>query len=83
MSALRKRCGNAKSKVALVKDHDADDFKEPVKKKIRFGVSTTEEVEASKKPVEVKNTNKSTMWPVRVFGSWLSEHNERPEEKCP
>ena len=32
---------------------------------------------------EVKNTIKNTNWAMRVFGAWLSEHNEHSEEKCP
>lgn len=41
-----------------------------------------EEVEAFKKSLEVKNTNKSTTWAVRAFYSWLEEHNQRSDEKC-
>ena len=62
---------------------DADDFEEAKPKKPRFAVAVPEDTEASKKPVEVKNTERSTMWAVRAFYSWVEEHNERSDEKCP
>ena len=41
-------------------------------------------MEASKKPVEVKNTTKSTMWAVHAFYAWLGEHNEQcADNQCP
>lgn len=44
-----------------------DDSEQSKTKKRRFAASLPEEVEAFKKSLEVKNTNKSTMWAVRAF----------------
>ena len=73
----------SEGRVAANSDDDFEGSKPPQAKKRRFAVSVAEEVESSKKPLEVKNTQKSTMWAVRAFYSWLEEHNDRSEEKCP
>ena len=36
-----------------------------------------------KKPIIVKNTQKSTMWAARVFTSWAKEQNKRSDQECP
>ena len=49
-------------------------------KKRRFG---PRKYSPARKLLKVKNTQKSTMWAVRAFYSWLEEHNDCSEEKCP
>ena len=44
---------------------------------------SSEEIETAKKPVIVKNTQRSTVWAVRVFTLWVEEWNERHDQKCP
>ena len=44
---------------------------------------SSEEIETAKKPVIVKNTQRSTVWVVRVFTLWVEEWNERHDQKCP
>ena len=82
-----KRLSLAPSKkrdTATVANSDVDDdFQEAKPKKPHFVVATPEDTEASKKPVQVKNTERSTMWAVRAFCSWVEEHNECSDEKCP
>ena len=61
----------------------SDEFQE--KKKKRFVVVDKEELTASKKAIEVKNTEKSTKWATNTFFCWLADHNERCEadDQCP
>ena len=49
----------------------------------RFVAVSEADVDASKKPIVVKNTEKATAWAVGVFMSWIEERNERNEEQCP
>ena len=49
----------------------------------RFVAVSEADVDASKKPIVVKNTEKATTWAVGVFMSWIEERNERNEEQCP
>jgi len=44
---------------------------------------SSEEIETAKKPVIVKNTQRSTVWAVRAFTLWVEEWNERRDQKCP
>ena len=79
MSSKRKRQRKAGD------DHEgslSDEFQE--KKKKRFVVDK-EELTASKKAIEVKNTEKSTKWATNTFFCWLADHNERCEadDQCP
>ena len=46
----------------------------------RFVAVSEADVDASKKPIVVKNTEKATAWAVGVFMSWIEERNE---EQCP
>ena len=72
-------------------DSDLADFKPSRKRRAktskknekRFCTVPMAEVEACKKPVVVKNTEKSTLWAVGVFSSWVEERNEHNQEKCP
>ena len=80
MSSKRKRQRKAGD------DHEgssSDEFQE--KKKKRFVVVDKEELTASKKAIEVKNTEKSTKWATNTFFCWLADHNERCEadDQCP
>lgn len=52
------------------------------KPKRRFAAISSEEVEAAKKLIVLKNTQKSTLWAVHVFMSWVEERNERGNKKC-
>ena len=78
--AVRKLRGRSKSP----DDNFVPDKKRsrPMIWKQRFVPVSNEEVEASKKAI-VKNTQKSTMWAVRMFMSWEEKRNERNDEKCP
>ena len=49
----------------------------------RFVAVSEADVDASKKPIVVKNTEKATAWAIGVFMSWIEERNERNEEQCP
>ena len=48
-----------------------------------FPLLPKQSMEMAKKQVIPKNTAKSTQWAVRCFHTWLSQRNERSEEKCP
>ena len=71
-------------------DVDSDFVAGPSRKKARlsgkrFAVVDAKDVDESKAPLSAKNTDKSTLWAVRAFMSWLQEYNERDgnDEKCP
>ena len=49
----------------------------------RFVAVSEADVDASKKPIVVKNTEKATAWAIGVFMSWIEERNERNKEQCP
>ena len=50
----------------------------------RFAImSTTDELNSSKKQLTTKNTKKSTMWAVRAFAAWIQERNSIASDKCP
>ena len=57
-------------------------YSHPMIRKQHFVPVSNEEVEASKKAI-MKNTQKSTMWAVRMFMSWVEKRNKRNDEKCP
>ena len=43
----------------------------------RFAImSTTDELNSSKKQLTTKNTEKSTMWAVRAFAAWIQESTQ-------
>ena len=47
----------------------------------RFAImSTTDDLNISKKQLTTKNTEESTMWPVRAFADWIQEI---ASDKCP
>ena len=48
----------------------------------RFVTVSNGKVEAAKKAIVVKNTQKSTMWAFCMFTSWAEERNECNDEKC-
>ena len=48
----------------------------------RFVTVSNEKVEAAKKAIVVKNSQKSTMWAVCMFTSWAEERNKCNDEKC-
>ena len=54
--------------------------KEP---KERFPLLPIDQTECVKKAVVPKNTEKSTKWALRAFTLWLTQRNERSEDKCP
>ena len=78
---------------SITTDSDLADFKPSRKRprraktskknEKRFCTVPMAEVEACKKPVVVKNTEKSSLWAVGVFSSWVEERNEHNQEKCP
>ena len=69
-------------------DFESDsDFEDMPKHKVRrvcqpqrFVAVSEADVDASKKPIVMKNTEKATAWTVGVFMSWIEERNE---EQCP
>ena len=49
-----------------------------------FTLVSAEKVEASQKPIDPQNTQKSTEWAVCLFKSWLVPRNEHSTiDKCP
>ena len=54
-----------------------------LKDKERFPLLPKNQIEDSKQAIIPKNTQKSTQWALRCFGSWLKQRNERCEDKCP
>ena len=60
-----------------------DDLQEPTSKTSRIEIVKAA-VEASKIPVEVKNTIMSTMSAVGAFYAWLGDHDEQyADDQCP
>ena len=64
-------------------DNDFEGLKPLQGKKMKVCCIHGREVEFCKKLLEVKNTQKCTIWAVHAFYSWLEEHNDHFEEKCP
>ena len=61
-----------------------DDLQEPTSKTNRIEIVKAADVEASKIPVEVKNTIMSTMRAVGAFYAWLGDHDEQyADDQCP
>ena len=67
-------------------DSDFDDMPKHKARRVcqpqRFVAVSEADVDASKKPIVVKNTEKATAWAVGVFMSWIEERNERNKEQC-
>ena len=65
-------------------DSDFDDMPKHKARRVcqpqRFVAVSEADVDASKKPIVVRNTEKATAWAVGVFMSWIEERNE---EQCP
>ena len=69
-----------KKRVSAKKRTDGASFSAPPSFAI---MSTTDELNSSKKELTTKNTEMSTMWAVRAFAAWIQERNAIASDKCP
>ena len=84
--------GKAQGHSQLPDDDFITDMKHPwlsasnlEKAKQCFTIATisSEKIKAAKKPIIVKNTQKSIVRAVHVFTPWAEEQNKRSDQKCP